>query len=173
LVSKGYNSRDETATASVKKWQDTLLDINPEGDLLREIKDILDELFIMTLIKTQEEAVIRTFVKNCQRIQNWTSPGDFSNTDNRSEKSSPRLGPYRSHRRTISHGQGPLINLFDLQNDSEDVSWTMTCARELLDSLQDQLVELQALKNTAENTSLALKDLLALKQQYVAPQNCT
>jgi hypothetical protein len=164
LVSKGYNSRDETATASVKKWQDTLLDINPEGDLLREIKDILDELFIMTIIKTQEEAVIRTFVKNCQRLQNWTSPGDFSNADNRSERSSPRLGPFKSHKGTVSLGQGPLIN-FDLQNDSEDVSWTMTCARELLDSLQDQLIELQSLKNAAENTSLALKDLLALKQQ--------
>jgi hypothetical protein len=164
LVSKGYNSRDETATASVKKWQDTLLDINPEGDLLREIKDILDELFIMTLVKTQEEAVIRTFVKNWQRLRNWPNSGDFP--DNRSDKSSPGFGPVKSKKRNPSLGQTPFINL-DLQDDSEDLSWTMTCARELLDTLQDQLMELQSLKNAAENTSFALKDLLALKQQYV------
>jgi len=104
----------------------------------------------MALIKTQEEAVIRTFVKNWQRLQSW--PGDFP--DNRSDRSSPGIGSFKSKRRTHSLGQGPggpFINL-DLQDDSEDLSWTMTCARELLDSLQDQLMELQSLKNAAENT---------------------
>jgi hypothetical protein len=129
---------------------------------LREIKDILDELFIITLIKTQEETVIRTFVKNCQRLQNWANPGDV---DNRSDRSSPRLGPTKpAKRRMSSLGQVPFITL-DQQYDPEDVNWTMTIARELLDSLQDQLIELQSLKNAAENTSFALKDLLALKQQ--------
>jgi hypothetical protein len=129
---------------------------------LREIKDILDELFIIALIKTQEEAVIRTFVKNCQRLQNWANPGDV---DNRSDRSSPRLGPTKSVKRRMSSlGQVPFITL-DHQYDPEDINWTMTIARELLDSLQDQLMELQSLKNAAENTSFALKDLLALKQQ--------
>lgn len=63
-----------------------------------------------------------------------------------------------------SLGQVPFITL-DHQYDPEDINWTMTIARELLDSLQDQLMELQSLKNAAENTSFALKDLLALKQQ--------
>jgi hypothetical protein len=35
----------------------------------------------------------------------------------------------------------------------------------LLDSLQDQLLELKYLRDAAENSSLTLKDLLALKQQ--------
>ena len=152
MVSKGYNSRDETAFTSVKKWQDTLLDINPEGDLLREIKDILDELFIITLIKTQEETVIRTFVKNCQRLQNWSNPGEID------------IPTKPQQRRHSSLAQVPYIT-FDQQYDPEDVHWTMICARELLDNLQDQLMELQSLKNAAENTSFALKDLLALKQQ--------
>ena len=34
--------------------QKSLLDINPEGVLLREIKDIMDELFMMSQIKIQE-----------------------------------------------------------------------------------------------------------------------
>lgn len=137
----------------MKKWQDTLLDINPEGDLLKEIKDILDELFIITLIKSQEETVIRTFVKNCQRIQNWTDRGDWA------------AWSITPTKRIVSFlGQVPHINA-DQHYDQEDVNWTKICARELLDNLQDQLMELQSLKNAAENTSFALKDLLALKQQ--------
>jgi hypothetical protein len=158
LVSKGYNSRDETAPASVKKWQDTLLDINPEGDLLKEIKDILDELFIITLIKSQEEIVIRTFVKNCQRLQNWTEQSEASRID-------WAVGPFTPTKRSVSSlGQMPHTTS-DQQQDQEDVNWTKICARELLDNLQDQLMELQSLRNAAENTSFALKDLLALKQQ--------
>lgn len=58
----------------------------------------------------------------------------------------------------------PYLTL-DQQYDPEDVNWTKICARELLDNLGDQVLELQSLKNAAENTSVALKDLLALKQQ--------
>jgi hypothetical protein len=37
----------------------SLLDINPEGELLREIKDILDELHIMLNIKSKQERVFK------------------------------------------------------------------------------------------------------------------
>jgi hypothetical protein len=39
----------------------SLLDINPEGELLREIKDILDELHIMLNIKSKQERVFKQF----------------------------------------------------------------------------------------------------------------
>jgi hypothetical protein len=151
LVSKGYNSRDETAFTSVKKWQDTLLDINPEGDLLREIKDILDELFIMTLIKTQQDTVIRTFVKNVHRLQNWANLGDV---DNRNDRSSPGLFKPKQ-RRASSLTTVPYLTPPDQHYNPEDINWTQRCARELEDNLQDQLIELQFLKNAAENTSFA------------------
>jgi hypothetical protein len=127
-----------------------------------DARDILDELFIMTLIKTQQETVIRTFVKNCQRLQNWDSPGD---ADNRSDRSSPRLSPIKPKQRRMSSLTAVPYLTLDQQYDPEDVNWTKICARELLDNLGDQVLELQSLKNAAENTSVALKDLLALKQQ--------
>lgn len=117
----------------------------------------------MTLIKTQEETVIRTFVKNVQRLQNWSNPAEV---DNRSDRSSPMLSPTKPKQRRLSSlATVPYLALDQQQPDPEDINWTMICARELLDNLQDQLMELQSLKNTAENTSFALKDLLALKQQ--------
>ncbi len=36
-----------------------LLDINPEGDLLREIKDIEDELHMMTKVYSQQHDVVK------------------------------------------------------------------------------------------------------------------
>jgi len=111
----------------VKKWQDSLLDINPEGDLLREIKDIMDELFIMTLIKIQEETVARTFVKHVQRLLQASNAGD-NTIDNRSDISVTSLS--RSARLSSSQGKAPAFR-FDQQGDSSgDVNWTMTCARE-------------------------------------------
>src|SRR3569833_3329378 len=44
--------------------QDTLLNINPEGNLLKEVKDILDEIQIHTKIQEQQQIVLESFVKN-------------------------------------------------------------------------------------------------------------
>jgi hypothetical protein len=68
MASKRYNDRDEPDNGTAKKSQNVLLDINPEGELLREINDIVDELFIMMQIKTQEETVARTFVKQYVKL---------------------------------------------------------------------------------------------------------
>jgi hypothetical protein len=44
------------------------LDINPEGKLVREIKDILDELNIMIQIKKHQERVLAEFMKHVNHI---------------------------------------------------------------------------------------------------------
>ena len=41
-----------------------LLDITPEGRLLRETKDVIDELLMLVNIKAQEETVVKTFVEH-------------------------------------------------------------------------------------------------------------
>ena len=118
----------------MKKWQNSLLDINPEGDLLREIKDIMDELFIMTLIKIQEETVARTFVKHVQRLlQAAPSGGGDNSIDDRSDIS-VTLGN-RPARLSSSHGPGPRLQINQQGDLSEDANWTMTCAREYVSTL--------------------------------------
>jgi hypothetical protein len=165
LTSQRYASRDEPETNAVRKMQKTLLDINPEGDLLREIKDIMEELFIMTLIKLQEESVARSFVKHVRHIlqPGATTSGDMSirNQSNTSlqdlanSPSSPRakrssLAAEHQHRPSVP---SPTVDLPDL----EDFNWTMACAQDLLESISDQLLELKYLKDAAENTSLAVR----------------
>jgi len=157
LVSKAYNSRDKTKSATFQKLQEALLDANPESALLRKIKDILDDLFVMTLIKTQEETFARTFVKNLQHRITPDRNG-IEKPEQMFDISSIQFGREKLN---IS-----LAKLNDV-HAMEDAGYTMSAARAFLDDLQDQLMELQALKNAAENTMSALKDLLTLKQQHV------
>lgn len=144
--------------------QKTLLDINPEGDLLREIKDIIEELFIMTSIKLQEESVVRSFVKHVRHIlqpgatasggisirnQSNTSLPDLQNSPTSPRAKRGSLAAENPHKSSVSN---PTVVI----PDSEDFSWTMTCAQDLLASISDQLLELKYLKDAAENTSLAV-----------------
>jgi uncharacterized coiled-coil DUF342 family protein len=45
-----------------------LLDINPEGELLREIKDILDELHMIMKVYNEQHAVASDFSAHIQQI---------------------------------------------------------------------------------------------------------
>jgi hypothetical protein len=45
-----------------------LLDINPEGELLKEIKDILDELYMMTKVYSEQATVVQDFSAHIQKL---------------------------------------------------------------------------------------------------------
>jgi len=44
--------------------QNTLLNINPEGNLLKEIKDVMDEIHILLRVQDQQHAALEAFVAN-------------------------------------------------------------------------------------------------------------
>ena len=44
--------------------QKTLLNINPEGNLLKEIKDVMDEIHILLRVQEQQQIALESFVKN-------------------------------------------------------------------------------------------------------------
>lgn len=128
-----------------KKSQNVLLDINPEGDLLREIKDIIDEISIMIQIKKQEENVTRTFLKQVQNLLQKPEPGPPGN--NRSDSGFPSPNsPYPRSSPT------PRSN-YPTWSDFE---WTMMSANELAEGIQNQLRELGYLKEAADNASLGV-----------------
>lgn len=62
----------ETQKPSAKESQDSLLekllDINPEGTLLKEIKDILDELHMMTKVYSEQQTVVQSFSAHIQKL---------------------------------------------------------------------------------------------------------
>lgn len=51
-----------------RKKEERLLDINPEGELFREIKDIQDELHMMTKVYTEQLTVAKDFAAHLQQL---------------------------------------------------------------------------------------------------------
>jgi hypothetical protein len=145
LASKEYNSRDKTGNSST---QNTLLNINPEGNLLKETKDILDELHIMTRIKIQQQEVAEAFVKHIRHIL------------------LPKVHDARDPNFALLR---PEKNEAFRRDQLESAKWTLVRANNLLAGVQRRVSELNTLQNAARNTSAALKDLLTLK--YDAPRH--
>ncbi|KAK7701690.1 hypothetical protein SLS64_010138 [Diaporthe eres] len=107
-----------------------LLNINKEGQLQREIKDIIDELDIMIYISSQQRDVIKKFKKEVTHIL------DPSGT----WKDKPPTSP---------------ISDFTEGNDKKryDYFWFVNTADELLGDVDDQIGELEGLRKSAESTS--------------------
>ncbi|KAL2128341.1 hypothetical protein VTI74DRAFT_9302 [Chaetomium olivicolor] len=121
-----------------------LLDINPEGKLQREIKDIIDELDIMLHIYKQQREVIKRFCKHVEHILDpegkWKEGVFFDQQAQPGER---------------SEGQGQLL-------------WFRMQSRELLDEVDDRIGELEGLRKAAESTAQSVNDLLSLKQQQAS-----
>ncbi len=147
LASKEYNSTDRSGTSAT---QNTLLNINHEGKLLKEVKDILDELHILTRIKIQQQVVAEAFVKHIRGVLlPKIPPTEFSGMDRTSR------GDFLSS-----------VTAEILQEDEINAAqWTLRRADNLLKAVQDRINELNTLADSAKNTSASLKDLLTLKQQ--------
>ena len=151
LASKEYNSREKSGTSST---QNTLLNINPEGNLLKEIKDILDELNIMTRILIQQQEVAQSFIKHIRDML------------------LPKLTPLTDPRFAL-HGE-PSFEKTGNEDPSrrrqmESAKWTLARADNLRAGIQSRVSELNTLQIAARNTSAALKDLLTL--MYVSQTN--
>lgn len=130
------------------------MSLDPEGTLLREMKDILDELSIMMGIMTQQEAVARTFVKNIQRLKSASRSSSIRNQSANEKFVLLRPG-----------SDIPGVSLDNLPDVAETIRFPRNSTEDLLDALKDRKEELQFLQDAAEQTTESLKDLLELKQQ--------
>ncbi|GAB1316850.1 Ankyrin repeat protein [Madurella fahalii] len=135
-----------------------LLNINPEGELLKEVKDIMDELNIMLRIMEQQQAVMESFVNNC--IRQAMAPLAHPKRPGMSQPSgSWDLAPKPPFDAANPYDDG----LREMRRQS--AKRTLSRADNLLLDLEERISELRALLQNAQSTSAALKDLLTLKQQ--------
>ncbi len=148
----------------------TLLSINPEGDLLKEVKDVIDEIHIILKTQAQQQAVMRAFVKHVRQIlltrrrrpgrpgigRRVSSEDYYYDDDDDDEE--------EEEEEEEDNGDGPGRRD---RNAEELDRRTRRRADDLLGDVEDRTSELLELLNSAKTTSAALKDLLALKQQQV------
>ena len=156
-------------TETIHQMQKSLLNINPEEELLQEIKDILDELFMMHQIKIQQFNAIRALVKNIKpMVLTSSNTSGHSLVHNHSKSTSSCLSETTvANATTLNRAQTNSTSyLADEQPDlDEQQNWTLRLAHDLLESIQDQKIELKNLQDAANKTHSDLKGLLALKQQ--------
>ncbi|KAH7369612.1 hypothetical protein BKA65DRAFT_385928 [Rhexocercosporidium sp. MPI-PUGE-AT-0058] len=164
LVSDNYKSRNPVDDAEDKAK--SLLDINPEGKLLREITDILDELHIMINIKKQQHRVFKQFRKHIEHIFapqlslakeiGTARPKDITqDADAKEESANPAKAIQR-------------VDSIEHDRMEKSTKWTLEFANDLAADLDDRVTDLNNLRESAEHTEKALNDLLGLKQQQAS-----
>jgi hypothetical protein len=147
-----FNNPDDDVEDKAK----SLLDINPEGELLREIKDILDELNIMMNIKVKQQRVFKQFRKH---VEYMIAPGlalskkigtakqkkVTGDTDVEDSDASERKND-KGKKRSKEEGNGKA---------ERDAKWTLEFALDLSAGLDDRFADLNNLKENAEHTEKA------------------
>lgn len=141
-----------------------VLDINNEGKLDKEIKDIVEELGMMLHIKKAEKDVLGSFVDHACRILHPENRHKVRGSQKRNLDC--RLVPlgrdYRTDPRTVAHfvlkvespsGGEETIHSDDEQKDGTTYSWFKANADELLKRVEQHISELEELQRTAESTS--------------------
>lgn len=117
--------------------------------MLKEIKDIMDEIHIMVRIKLQQQTVAELFVKHIKRSL---------------------LPKLRS--KSAWDPVSALYELYESENDTESQSlqreqheiakWTVARADHLLKDIQDRILELNTLRQNAKNTSAGVSISLCI-----------
>ncbi|ORY70921.1 uncharacterized protein BCR38DRAFT_415455 [Pseudomassariella vexata] len=136
----------------IQQFVGPLLDINPEGKLQREIKDVIDELDIMIHITKKQKEVIKKFKKHTVKIL------DPDNTLATQASTPTQVEQAEEHRQGTTDEVSRLEKFISFNHSAED----------LLSELDDRLEELEGLKITATTTSSSLDHLMQLKQQQAS-----
>jgi hypothetical protein len=121
----------------------SLLDINSEFALQREIKDIIDELDIMLHLTRQQKEVIKRFIKLAERMMDPDGKLSVGSWDMGSDDTRPSMP---------TPGKPDGLK-GDEEANADKFQWFRKGAYELLVDVCDRISEIQALLKTAETTS--------------------
>lgn len=132
----------------------SLLDINPEGNMLREIKDILDELHIMTNIKSKQQRVFKQFLKH---IKHMIAPSLALSKEVGTARPKKVQASY-SDAETSDDTSDAEVSEKQAKHETADgnAKWTLESGLDFFNGLNDRLSDLSNLRESAENTERAV-----------------
>lgn len=158
LASRDYNKRDYNASDN-DSTQNTLLNINPEGNLLKEVKDVVDEIHIMMRIKEQQQTVMESLVKQIRRVMVPVARPRKKTPSQVSTSWDLVLG-------AAMDSDTPYAEDDVHESEREHARQTLERADQLLVDLSERISELQALLQIAMNTSSAVSSLATFLTDY-------
>lgn len=125
-----------------------LLDINPEGKLEKEIKDIVEELGIMAYIKRAEKDVLQSFVTNALQI---LDPGDAVEVKKYPESPSVTSADGRPQTESPARSSESLPS--SKEADRAAHRWFSANASELIKRVDQRISQLEELERSATSTA--------------------
>lgn len=128
--------------ADLSEFVAPLLNISTEGRLQEEIKDIIDELSIMLYLTTQQLEVIKSFVNHVSKM-----------LDPKYQVGSPPAGSPTSPTSAGGFSASPDSGNAPDSSKKRNFDWFTRMSADLVNSVEDGLAELMALKESAKSTS--------------------
>lgn len=126
----------------MSKFVAPLLNISAEGELQREIKDVIDELDIMLYLQNQQLNVMETFKKEVELLSSDSDRGKL-----RSQPASPGISPTSP---TSTYGSNAL------RKGQGNHDWFAKKSQELLNEAKDRIERLKGLRQSAESVSASV-----------------
>lgn len=167
-ASKIYRARSKYVSSA--DLHVSLLDINPEGKLQREVKDILDELDIMLHVHKRQRDIMKRFRRHVVHILDPKNRcnSEFDDED-RAESSRNSQLITRTKTEKKPYCEEPSMDEEEEEKrKKEQLAWFRVQYQELLSEVNDRIDELEGLRAGAKSTADSVNDLLALKQQQAS-----
>jgi hypothetical protein len=164
------SNRDDDVEDKAK----SLLDINPEGRLLNEIRDVLDEITMLISIMNKQQRVFKQFRKHVEHMiapslslakeigtaKQKKVTGDRNTEDGDAPQKEQVTGDTDVEDGNASqeeHGKGKKNSNKEGNDKAEkDVTWTLEFVLDLSLGLDDRILELTDLKESSEHTEKAV-----------------
>ena len=147
----GRDYKRQRYVSSDNSTQNHLLNINPEGELLKEVKDIIDELHIMMRIKEQQQTVMEGFAKHIRRV---LTPLVRSRRPPPTSQASAAWELALDA--SLDHPDSPYADAREAQR-RQSAKRTLARADTLLLDLGERISELRALLQNAQNTAATVR----------------
>lgn len=130
-----------------------LLDINPEGRLQREIKDILEELDIMIHINRTHRDVLKDFITHVEHMLDPEGIFGFKHRHGLKYPNSIQFSQGSEASSGHSSNDAKGKNADGKGGDPDVYDWFKINADELLSKVTGRIEELEVLRKSAETTS--------------------
>lgn len=149
VASNVYKSAD--TVGDIEDTAKSLLDINPEGELLREIKDISDELDLMINVKNEQVKVFKDFNKHVESLIAYrlALAKELGTAKPKSVTDDTEPDGQESHDNSDAHTKAH-------EKAKNDAEWTLHSGKDISADLDDRMADLCNLKNRAERTEKAV-----------------
>ncbi|KAK4447225.1 hypothetical protein QBC34DRAFT_410137 [Podospora aff. communis PSN243] len=161
--------RSKYRTAAGSDVYVPLLDLHAEGRLLREVKDILDELDIMLGILKRQLELIRQLCKHVESIMDpemqWRDAPD-SRVPATKERDPGQHDEAQDP--DLEYNAQELEQRMDQSRRKSELRWFRIRSADLLVGVQNRIRELEDLQASAKSTEDSVVDLLTLKQQQAS-----